>query len=396
MLSSPAIPPESGKLPARSVDRPPRRNDSSLRMKIAFYAPLKSPDHPVPSGDRLMARMLVAALRAGGHEVAVVSDLRSFMAAASDVDFRELEQAAAGEIIRLRQGWMRDGAPDLWFCYHPYYKAPDLLGPSLAAEFTIPYVTAEASYSARRNEGVRAIAQRHVLQAIEQAAVNICLTRRDRDGLLEAAPDCRHAMLAPFIDAAPFVPGGGSTDDLCRMVVVAMMRSGDKLDSYRMLAQSLTHIADSRWTLTIVGDGPCRDEVQQAFSALPSDRLDWLGERSAADLPAILAGSDLYVWPGCGEAYGLAYLEAQAAGLPVVAQNTAGVPEVVRDGETGILTPDGDATAFAAAMRALIEDPVLRRRLGTAAGRFVHDERSFPAAARRLRTIFDEHLEATA
>lgn len=365
-------------------------------MKIAFYAPLKSPDHPVPSGDRLMARMLVAALRAGGHEVAVVSDLRSFMATASDAEFHELEQRAAGEIARLRQDWTRDGAPDLWFCYHPYYKAPDLLGPTLAAEFAIPYVTAEASYSARRNEGVRVIAQRHVLQAIKHAAVNICLTRRDRDGLLEAAPDCRHAMLAPFINATPFAPAGGSTDDLCRMVVVAMMRSGDKMDSYRMLAQSLTRIADSRWTLTIVGDGPCRDEVQHTFSTLPSDRLEWLGERSAADLPAILARGDLYVWPGCGEAYGLAYLEAQAAGLPVVAQNTAGVPEVVKDGETGILTPDGDVGAFAVAMRALIEDPALRLRLGAAAARFVHEERSFPAATRRLRTIFDEHLEATA
>ena len=85
-------------------------------MKIAFYAPLKSPDHPVPSGDRLMARMLVAALRAGGHEVAVVSDLRSFMTTASDAEFHELEQRAAGEITRLRQDWTRDGAPDLWFC----------------------------------------------------------------------------------------------------------------------------------------------------------------------------------------------------------------------------------------------------------------------------------------
>jgi len=57
-------------------------------MKIAFYAPLKSPDHPVPSGDRLMARMLIAALRIGGHEVAIASDLRSFMAKPSDQDFR--------------------------------------------------------------------------------------------------------------------------------------------------------------------------------------------------------------------------------------------------------------------------------------------------------------------
>lgn len=362
-------------------------------MKIAFYAPLKSPDHPVPSGDRLMARMLIAALRMDGHEVAIVSDLRSFMATPSAQDFRQLELAAEAEIERIRRLWRREGAPDLWFCYHPYYKSPDLLGPVLAAEFSIPYVTAEASYSERRNEGVRAVAQRHVLRAIELAAVNICLTRRDRDGLLEAAPACRHAMLTPFIDTTPFVSHKPSTGDGCRLIAVAMMRSGDKMDSYRMLAQSLALVADIPWTLTVVGDGPCHAEVRRAFAGFPADRLEWLGERDATDVPQILSTGDLYVWPGCGEAYGLAYLEAQAAGLPVVAQRTAGVPEVVRDGETGLLTPDGDLDAYAAAMRGLIMDPLRRRELGDAARRFVHGERSFAAAARRLRAIFDEFLE---
>ena len=70
-------------------------------------------------------------------------------------------------------------------------------------------------------------------------------------------------------------------------------------------------------------------------------------------MPSIYGSGALYVWPGCGEAYGLAYLEAQAAGLPVVAQDIAGVPDVVRDGETGVLTPAGDAAAFADAIATL-------------------------------------------
>ena len=49
-------------------------------MRIAFYAPLKSPDHPVPSGDRQMARLLVAALRHAGHDVEIASELRSYAA----------------------------------------------------------------------------------------------------------------------------------------------------------------------------------------------------------------------------------------------------------------------------------------------------------------------------
>ena len=69
-----------------------------------------------------------------------------------------------------------------------------------------------------------------------------------------------------------------------------------------------------------------------------------------AELPAIYASADLYLWPAINEAYGMAFLEAQAAGLPVVAGRTGGVPAVVADGVTGVLTPIGDAAAFAAAI----------------------------------------------
>ncbi len=62
------------------------------------------------------------------------------------------------------------------------------------------------------------------------------------------------------------------------------------------------------------------------------------------------------MWPGSGEAYGIAYLEAQAAGLPVIAQWTAGVPEVVEDGVTGLLTLEGDVAAYAEAIRRMIEN----------------------------------------
>ena len=85
-----------------------------------------------------------------------------------------------------------------------------------------------------------------------------------------------------------------------------------------------------------------RGEVEALFAGLPAGRVRWLGQVDAAGVAGLLARGAVYVWPGCGEAYGLAYLEAQAAGLPVVAFRTAGVPEVVADGETGVLVADGD------------------------------------------------------
>jgi len=109
------------------------------------------------------------------------------------------------------------------------------------------------------------------------------------------------------------------------------------------------------------------------------------------ELPAVYAAADLYLWPAINEAYGMALLEAQAAGLPVVAGRTGGVPAVVADGVTGLLTPIGDATAFAASVGQLLDDEAERARLGTAAACRIashHDERAAARAlAAALRTL---------
>jgi glycosyltransferase involved in cell wall biosynthesis len=116
------------------------------------------------------------------------------------------------------------------------------------------------------------------------------------------------------------------------------------------------------------------------------ERVRFAGAVAHADLSSFYASADLYLWPAINEAYGMAFLEAQASGLPVVAGRTGGVPAVVADGVSGILTPIGDACAFAAAVGRLIDDPAERARLGAGASRRIarhHDER---AAARALRT----------
>jgi glycosyltransferase involved in cell wall biosynthesis len=352
-------------------------------MRIAFYAPLKSPDHPVPSGDRQMARLLMRALGLAGHTVEIASGLRSFVRDPADGGHVLVKRQAALEIARLTEAWQRDGAPDLWFCYHPYYKAPDWIGPALAASFSIPYVTAEASYSSRCDIGPWAGAQAAVVDAVGKAALNICFTQRDREGLAQVAPAERLASLPPFIDIALHGASARGAEPPTLMTV-AMMRPGDKMDSFVMLARALALIADLPWRLVVIGDGPCRDAVRAVFAAIDPARIDWRGEVEADAVANILAEGDLLVWPGYGEAYGLAYLEAQAAGLPVVAQNTAGVPEVVRDGETGILTPKDDLDAFARAIALLLGDGRLRRAMATEARRFVFEERSLEPAARRL------------
>lgn len=356
-------------------------------MRIAFYAPLKSPNHPVVSGDRQMARMLVKALEHGGHSVELASELRFYLRQPEPKSFDALKIEAQEEAARLTKLWHRDGKPDLWFSYHPYYKAPDLIGPELTSAFAVPYLTAEASYSRRRNAGLWADTQALVVRAIEQAALNICFTQRDRQGLTDAAPDAAFGMLSPFIDTSAFreMPARGCPT---RLVTVAMMRPGDKVESYRMLAQALGSIGHLPWTMSVVGDGPARDEVKAQFASLPADRIEWLGAIEPAAVPDVLYAGGIYVWPGYGEAYGVAYLEAQAAGLPVVAQDIAGVPEVVRDGQTGFLTQPGDVAAFASAIERLLARNDERTIMAVEARRFVLDERSLGGAAARLAEFF--------
>lgn len=360
-------------------------------MKIAFYAPLKPPAHPVPSGDRLMARLLMACLERAGHTVLVASHLRAFSRDPS-TQTTEIRAAAMAEIDRLRMLWQAQGRPDVWFCYHPYYKAPDLIGPVLAREFGLAYVTVEASYSQKRNTGHWAEAQARVRASVAMADVNICMTQRDWQGLADGVPGARLARLKPFIDPALFLvpppqPKAG------RLVTVAMMRPGDKMDSYRMLAAALSRLPDLPFSVDIVGGGPCFDEVQALFSEIPSERLTWRGECSPEQVAQILSQASVFVWPGCGEAYGLAYLEAQAAGLPVVAQAIAGVPEVVEHDHTGLLTTAGDVEAYASAIAGLLTQAETRARLSLAARRFAGIERSIDRAANILDRILGQALE---
>ncbi len=337
-----------------------------------------------------MARLLIKAMQGAGHRVEIVSELRSFMKMPDPILQSSIYGSAKLERHRLAKLWQEKDKPDLWFTYHPYYKAPDLLGPSLARMFELPYITAEASYSKRRDDEWME-PQSHVVEGVRQAAMNICFTNRDEIGLQEVVSKKRLSRLLPFLDISDFSdePTGINSNSL---VTVAMMRPGDKFESYRMLAASLALLDHIPWTLKIVGDGPASAAVKACFIAIEQDRIEWVGQKQAQDITKILYESSIYVWPGFGEAYGIAYLEAQAAGLPVVAQAIAGIPEVVRNGVTGILTPANDIAAFSGAIEQLCVNNEQRFAMGRAARQFVLKERSLELASEQLNRLLKPYM----
>ena len=420
-------------------------------MRLAFYAPLKAPGHPVPSGDRAIARLLLAALeRAGaarGWEVDVASQFRSFDGAGDarrQARLRDLGVRVAGRLLRRYREDPDGRRPGLWFTYHLYHKAPDWIGPVVSERLGIPYVVAEASHAAKQRGGRWSLGHEAAAEAIRHADAVIALNRDDVAGVRQIARDpTRVIVLPPFLgprgDAAhgsrlgpdpdpnparaegedasgpsrrlpPPVTAGaraapgragaraavsrrcGVPDDEPWLLCVAMMRGGRKLASFEVLANALAgpDLAAARWHLLVAGEGPARRAVEAAFAArLPAGRITFLGRVEGEALAALHAGADLFVWPAVGEPMGMAMLEAQGHGLPVVSARTRGVPDLVLHEETGLLVPEGDAGAFADAVRALLGAPERRRRMGRAARDRVAREHGFTAASNRIGELVE-------
>jgi glycosyltransferase involved in cell wall biosynthesis len=375
-------------------------------MRIAFYAPLKSPTHGTPSGDRRVAGLLMQALAGAGHRVELVSTFRSYDAAGDPARQAGLREQGAALGRALAAQWLAGPSaarPDLWFTYHAYYKAPDWLGPEACGLLDIPYVIAEASHAGKRAGGPWDIGHRGALAAIRRADLLLCPTHDDMQALVEiAAAPSRVAWLPPFLDPAPFratakaraaqrerlAHAHGIDSSVPWIAVAAMMREGDKLASYRMLARALGRLRDLSWRLLVAGDGSARAAVHEALEASIPGRTAYLGALEPDGIAGLNGAADLCAWPAVNEAYGMAMLEAQAAGLPVVSCATRGVPDVVEHGRTGLLAPGVDETAFAALLRELIVDPGRRAQLGVAAAEFVAAERSLVATVARLRELF--------
>ena len=320
-------------------------------MRIAFYAPLKPPDDPTPSGDRRIARLLLDALRLAGHEPFVASGLRSYDGIGDPARQASLAEGARRCAEHLLARWRQVPvtAPKLWFTYHLYYKAPDWLGPLVSEALGIPYVIAEASYAPKREGGWWDLGHRAVEQALRRADAVLGLNPADRACVLPLLRDPqRWNALAPFIDTTPYrVQERRLLETPCRLIAVAMMRPGDKLASYSLLGAALADLLDLEWSLDIVGDGAAGAEVEAALAPLGT-RVRYRGALDDIGVAAALAAADLFVWPAINEAFGMALLEAQASGLPVVAGGSGGVGGIVDDGETGLLAPPGDVGAFAA------------------------------------------------
>ncbi len=348
------------------------------RPKIAFYAPMKAPDHPNPSGDREIARLTLRALDAAGFAPFTASDLRSLdLEGDPDLQVRLWSEAEA-ESTRLIDA-LRDDPPALWFTYHCHYKAPDLLGPIVADALDLPYAISEPSLSPKRRDGVWSSFARFSEGAIARADRLLWVTERDRPALADAGYEAKMVQLAPFVDPGPTPPLRGAGEPL-RLLTVAMMRPGDKAKSYRRLAATLPHLTVD-WRLTLIGHGPQQDQIMSLFAEFGERVTQISGVTDPSVLRLNYEAADLLVWPGVNEGIGMVWFEAAAAGLPVVAEDGPAA-RTIAPGAV-LSTPDCPAD-FAEAIK---QAAVKRAALSRAARAHVEDNHSIDRAAATLRSV---------
>jgi len=271
--------------------------------------------------------------------------------------------------------------------YHNYYKAPDLLGPEVSAALGLPYILIEASRAKKRLTGPWARFAARAEAASDAARVVFYPTRHDHFALDRDRPEGQQlCWLAPFLRASA-LPAPASPDIGTRILAVGMLRSRDKLASYEVIARTLAQLRTPDWSLDIAGDGPARSEVA-ALMAPFGPRVRFLGALDPATLQAAYRAASVFFWPGVNEAYGMVYLEAQAAGLPALAQDRPGVRDLLHSGP-GVPVDAGPA-GLAAALDQLLSDPELRRRRGAKARQAVAAHHLLPAAQKTLATALTD------
>jgi glycosyltransferase involved in cell wall biosynthesis len=151
----------------------------------------------------------------------------------------------------------------------------------------------------------------------------------------------------------------------------------------------------SRVRLIMVGDGPLRADVERVLQEAGVAHLAWLpGARN--DIPDILRGLDCFVLPSRGEGISNTVLEAMASGLPVIATDVGGNPELVEPGKTGELVPPGDAELMAHKILSYAADPARARLSGRAGRARVERLFSLTSMVGAYHDLYGRHLASAA
>jgi glycosyltransferase involved in cell wall biosynthesis len=235
------------------------------------------------------------------------------------------------------------------------------------------------------------------LHALEQAAAIIAGSAATRDFFSERLAAVRRAQVIiggvdgvaaanalPYRRMRPYL--------LCACRLQLAHKALDVLiEAFRIIAPDFPFI-----DLLIAGGGPDFDHVAQlVYDSRCAKRIELLGVKSRDELRALHRGAVAFVLPSrLGECLPLVYLEALAAGTPVIGTDTGGAHEIIRNGDNGFLLAPGDVEGTAAAIRKLLADPARRTAMGERGQQLLADKYTWSRCAARYLTVFESCIAA--
>ena len=294
---------------------------------------------------------------------------------------RDLDPGLARRVVRL----VRGAKPDV---VHTHLVHGDLYGAAGAAASRARLVSTK-----HNDDPFRAGPFRYVDRALTlRTSAVVCITH----ALARFVVDCvglpaRKVVVVPYgLDASP-EPWGPNTDlalppDAPLLLAIARLAPQKGLDvAIRALAD--LRARGHRAVLVVLGEGRERSRLTALAAELGIADAVFLPGREG-DVGAWLRRADVLVHPARWEGFGLAILEAMLVGRPVVATRVSAIPELVVDGETGVLVAPDDASAFADAVASLLVDPARAAAMGERGRARALAEFSVEEMARRTNEVY--------
>ncbi len=348
------------------------------------------------AGGQVVALRLARAARDRGHEVSFVSPTPGqFLGRVEAEGMRAHVLPISGAldvraVARLRALLRRERADILHTHGHFSGNVVGRLSGRLAGTAVIAHMHVENAF---RAGGVG----RRMQVALDNATARLCasivaVSDATRNALLEQGyPEARTITIHNGIEPAePVEPAAlDLPDGAPRLLEVARLCD---VKGQRELIRALARLERKDALVLLAGEdlesgGAFRRGLEQEAEALGvGNRVHFLGYRG--DVPALLEAADVFVLPSWVEGLPLGVLDAMARGKPVVAGAVGGTPELVADGETGLLVPPRDVGALVHALDELLRDPARARRLGEAGRARALEEFSADTAAERVLRLY--------
>ncbi len=291
-----------------------------------------------------------------------------------------------GEAILRRAGAFSPWVPSLVQALHEESARFDLVhtanialeGPILAAEAycrrrDVPLVVTPFVHLAEGGQGrvMKYYTMRHQMATLSRAAAVVAQTALERRFLLSQgiAADQLH-LVGAGVDPATVAGGDGAAFRARQNIegpIVAIIGTTAYDKGTPHLVEAMQALWRQGREATLVIAGPTMEHFVRWFAALPiadRARCRLLGFISPEEKRDLLAAADIFALPSRTDSFGIVFLEAWCCGLPVIGARAGGVPDVITDGEDGLLVPFGAVPALADALRSLLDDPALAARLG--------------------------------